>query len=218
MNAFEIKNISNTKYISKIIQKNNDCVTLKKAIENMYKMCYILITGCDICFISKRYERMKYMLKNNKGITLIALVVSIIVLLILAGISINMLTGENGILNRAAEAKKKTEDSTDLEYLQTKAYEGVTDYYINGKNGSETEYILSKLSELDGVTTNIVQGTVEYKGKIYNISEIVGNSTEQKEIEKAGLTQITTANAKDDKDKEMLAETDEDGNAKIRYG
>ena len=34
--------------------------------------------------------------KNNKGITLIALVVSIIVLLILAGISISILTGQNG--------------------------------------------------------------------------------------------------------------------------
>ena len=43
--------------------------------------------------------------KRNKGITLIALVVTIIVLLILAGISISMLTGQNGILNRASEAK-----------------------------------------------------------------------------------------------------------------
>ena len=47
--------------------------------------------------------------KNNKGITLIALVVTIIVLLILAGISISMLTGQNGILNRASEAREKTE-------------------------------------------------------------------------------------------------------------
>ena len=38
---------------------------------------------------------LKGTLKRNKGITLIALVVTIIVLLILAGISINMLTGEN---------------------------------------------------------------------------------------------------------------------------
>ena len=45
--------------------------------------------------------------KRNKGITLIALVVTIIVLLILAGISISMLTGQNGILNRASEAKSK---------------------------------------------------------------------------------------------------------------
>ena len=46
--------------------------------------------------------------KRNKGITLIALVVTIIVLLILAGISINALTGQNGILNRAVESKEST--------------------------------------------------------------------------------------------------------------
>ncbi len=50
--------------------------------------------------------------KQSGGITLIALVVSIIVLLILAGISISMLTGQNGILNRAQEAKEKTENAT----------------------------------------------------------------------------------------------------------
>ena len=44
-------------------------------------------------------------MKNQKGITLIALVVTIIVLLILAGISIAMLTGENGLITRAEEAK-----------------------------------------------------------------------------------------------------------------
>ena len=44
-------------------------------------------------------------MKQNKGITLIALVVTIIVLLILAGVAIAMLRGDNGILNRASEAK-----------------------------------------------------------------------------------------------------------------
>ena len=44
-------------------------------------------------------------MKNNKGITLIALVITIIVLLILAGITIAMLTGENGLLNKANGAK-----------------------------------------------------------------------------------------------------------------
>ena len=43
--------------------------------------------------------------KENDGITLIALVVTIIILLLLAGISISMLTGNNSILNRAGEAK-----------------------------------------------------------------------------------------------------------------
>lgn len=46
-------------------------------------------------------------MKNNKGITLIALVITIIVLLILAGVSIAMLTGNNGILTRANEAKSQ---------------------------------------------------------------------------------------------------------------
>ena len=49
------------------------------------------------------------MLKNNKGITLIALVITIIVLLILAGVSIAMLTGQNGILNQATTAVSDTE-------------------------------------------------------------------------------------------------------------
>lgn len=48
-------------------------------------------------------------MKNQvRGITLIALVITIIVLLILAGISIAMLTGENGILTKADEAKRET--------------------------------------------------------------------------------------------------------------
>ena len=54
-------------------------------------------------------KKQKEKLKQNKGITLIALVITIIVLLILAGVSIAMLTGENGILSQAAKAKEETE-------------------------------------------------------------------------------------------------------------
>lgn len=49
-------------------------------------------------------------MKKQNGITLIALVITIIVLLILAGVSIAMLTGDNGILNKATEAGTKTEE------------------------------------------------------------------------------------------------------------
>ena len=52
---------------------------------------------------------------NNKGITLIALVITIIVLLILAGVSIAMLTGENGILNQADRAGDETNRAEVLE-------------------------------------------------------------------------------------------------------
>ena len=47
-------------------------------------------------------------MKNQKGITLIALVITIIVLLILAGVSIAMLTGQNGILTQAQNASEAT--------------------------------------------------------------------------------------------------------------
>lgn len=47
--------------------------------------------------------------KNQKGITIIALVITIIVLLILAGISISMLTSDTGIINQATDSKKQTE-------------------------------------------------------------------------------------------------------------
>ena len=56
--------------------------------------------------------------KSTKGITLIALVVTIIILLILAGVSIAMLTGNNGVLTKAGEAKVRTGDAGDLEKIQ----------------------------------------------------------------------------------------------------
>ena len=46
--------------------------------------------------------------KQAKGITLIALVITIIVLLILAGVTIATLTGDNGILKQADKAKTET--------------------------------------------------------------------------------------------------------------
>ena len=128
-----------------------------------------------------------------------------------------MLTGQNGILNRASEAKENTEAASDLEFLQTKAYEAVTNYYVKGQTGSENEYILEELGKVSGVETSVSQGTVKYKGKTYDISEIIGNTSEQKAIEKEeGLTQITAATATDAGDKAILSETDSDKNAKVR--
>ena len=78
-------------------------------------------------------------LRRNKGITLIALVVTIIVLLILAGISIAMLTGQNGILNRAAEAKEKTRAAQEDENEKLQGYEKIINQYAeNLPIGEET--------------------------------------------------------------------------------
>ena len=59
----------------------------------------------------ERGKRTMEKLRKNKGITLIALVITIIVLLILAGVSIAMLTGQNGILTQAQRAKSETENA-----------------------------------------------------------------------------------------------------------
>ena len=59
----------------------------------------------------------KNKIKKNNGITLIALVITIIVLLILAAVSIAMLTGQNGILSQAQNAKNKTIMSAEKETL-----------------------------------------------------------------------------------------------------
>ena len=58
-------------------------------------------------------------MKKNNGITLIALVITIIVLLILAGVTIATLTGENGILTRASDAKENTIVGTEEEQIKT---------------------------------------------------------------------------------------------------
>ena len=60
----------------------------------------------------------KNKIKQKNGITLIALVITIIVLLILAGVSIAMLTGQNGILTQAQNAKTTTEDKSAEEKIK----------------------------------------------------------------------------------------------------
>ena len=61
---------------------------------------------------------MKLNLKERNGITLIALVITIIVLLILAGVTIATLTGENGVLTKAKSAKTQTEQAKEDENLK----------------------------------------------------------------------------------------------------
>ena len=71
-------------------------------------------------------------LKNtNKGITLIALVITIIVLLILAGVAIATIAGENGILTKAVAAKEKTSEAEAKEVVQLEAIGSID--YTTGK-------------------------------------------------------------------------------------
>ena len=77
-------------------------------------------------------------MRQEKGITLIALVITIIVLLILAAVNISTLTGENGILIKGSNAKIETEYASVLEQLRMKLYEKSLD--IENKQ-TEIEYL-----------------------------------------------------------------------------
>ena len=73
----------------------------------------------------RKTEVMTKLKRNQKGITLIALVITIIVLLILAGVAISMLSGENGILTQAQQAKSKTEKASTLEQVRLAAVDAL---------------------------------------------------------------------------------------------
>ena len=89
---------------------------------------------------------MKIINKNRqeKGITLIALVVTIIVLLILAGVAIVTLTGENGLLSKASAATESTAQSALEEEVKLALQEKKTNNMI-GDNTSDLGYYLSKI-------------------------------------------------------------------------
>ena len=77
-------------------------------------------------------------MKNNKGITLVALVVTIVVLLILAGVSINLVLGDNGIVKKAQDAKTKSAEASenDLKGMNSLVSEMEGALAGNGSTGS----------------------------------------------------------------------------------
>ena len=87
---------------------------------------------------------MKKQKKRQKGITLIALVISVIVMLILAGVSLNAMVGENGILTQAQQAKLASElaqEQEELEYM-------LANYNIDADRiGTVDEFLQGKVSE-----------------------------------------------------------------------
>ena len=116
---------------------------------------------------------------TNSGITLIALVITIIVLLILAGVSIAMLTGENGVLTKATEAKNQTEIAQEKEeismaYAASKANK--VDQVADPVTASELQGELDKLNSL-GVADDSNGLKVTYGERVYTIDQTTGKIT-----------------------------------------
>ncbi len=106
--------------------------------------------------------------KKDKGITLIALVITIIVLLILAGVSIAMLTGDNGILTQAQRAKGETENAAANEAAILNEYNQIMSNWTKGETstGGESESeIYEILKTTLPVTVNVNGGDIsKYAG------------------------------------------------------
>ena len=81
---------------------------------------------------------MKIGMKRERGITLIALVVTIVVLLILAGVSINALFGNNGIIEKAKEAQNKMDKATENDQKEINELTNWLDNQVNGTTGGGT--------------------------------------------------------------------------------
>ena len=124
-------------------------------------------------------------MKNNiRGITLIALIITIIVLLILAGVSIVMLTGQNGLLTQAQNAKTATEKSAEQEKVQIA---------VTGSRNDEGQLSIEKLkSEIESqngkVLGDSIPTTVEIDSNLYRVNSS-GEVT--KRIEGGTLGRVT---------------------------
>ena len=122
--------------------------------------------------------------QNNRGITLIALVITIVVLLILAGVSIAMLTGENGILTQAQNAKTATESSAEQEKIKIA---------VSGSRNNDGILSFEKLKEeienqAGKVFGDSIPTTVEINNTLYRIDE---NGNVTKPILGGSLSSVT---------------------------
>ena len=141
--------------------------------------------------ISEKPKNNTGLWKQTKGITLIALVITIIVLLILAAVSISMLAGDNGILKKAVQAKEVTEHSQIEEEVSMVYMEVLTDHYHSNNYEFATSF-QEKLRETnneneeDTVTYDASNEMyrIYYKGYFFEISTTSGNVTTNRQEEK----------------------------------
>lgn len=120
-------------------------------------------------------------ISKNEGITLIALVVTIVVLLILAGVSLNLVLGNNGIITKAKEATRKTEEAKVAEELNMKMMESYIDIYSDGKLNPDVfnQFGVVGINKLlINPDTNSINAfvVIEKSGKYYNANLNVNQS------------------------------------------
>ena len=129
------------------------------------------------------------MMKEQKGITLIALVITIIVLLILAGVSIAMLTGKNGILNQAVKAGNNTKVAEAKEVAGLDVNDQIAAYY-ESKYASSTPtseanagaYVKTNLTSSDATKYTVASGTITIVPKTNDGKTVTGTIGEDGKV------------------------------------
>ena len=119
---------------------------------------------------------------TQKGITLIALVITIIILLILAAVTIAALSGDNGILSNAAKAKEETEKAEIIEQIRLDIYGEMADNQGKDPTEADIERIADNYGDISGTSFDDKILTTEkgnYEIKLSDIwSETSGNGSE----------------------------------------
>lgn len=111
-------------------------------------------------------------MKNQKGITLVALVITIVVLLILAGVTISMVMGPNGVLTNSQIAKEKSAKGTASDALSTALSSISTTYYANSTNGTPIGNVNeSTLNAQAPEYTFTVDGSTAEGGKVITMKK-----------------------------------------------
>ena len=108
----------------------------------------------------RQRRRPLHALKSNFGITLIALIITIIVLLILAGVTLNMVMGDSGIFNKANQAKEETSYAN----AQEKVRLAVLNSY-NTQGDLDSEELKENINNIEGLKEKI-DGDIKYSLKI----------------------------------------------------
>ena len=111
---------------------------------------------------------------NTKGITLVALVITIIILLILAGITISSLTN-TGIFEKAKEARDKTANAAENQAKTLNEYEDELNKYISGTAGEKLADVV-KVGDYVSYTPDTVSNTdIKYTTLISNLGTYSGS-------------------------------------------
>lgn len=114
-------------------------------------------------------------MENKRGITLIALVVTIIVLIILAGVSINLVLGDNGIITKAKTAKKDTDETQIEEEIQMMIGECQIDNEDKITLDNLQLWIGNNKPDISIIDNRPEETTIDlyYKDKIIKVSDIL---------------------------------------------